>query len=286
MKNIVLTPRDQHLFQTIYDLVFVDIDFLRNVIFRKKNGDLPKRQYVQKRMRDLEAHGFISSHRLPITDRHIPMGRTKKVYTLDSKGIEEVRACLGEHVKWDKRWTDRTPSHINHALEMTKVYAAFETAQNPDLKLYDWLNETRAQHRFSEGTDGQIKPDSFLIFDGGDGRYGGIIVELERSKQRQIVSVKKLERYNQYCYDKAFQKHEEIEVKIGPPRIIFVSLKENEMNNLIKHTENVDTSDTFGVLYTTLDELIANPYGRIFKAKNSMEPDQLYSLFDDLSLKG
>ena len=273
------------MFQTIYDLVFVDIEFLKNVIFRKQNGELPKRQYVQKRMRDLEAHGFVCSHRLPITERNIPMGRTKKVYTLDSKGIDEVRACLGEHVKWDKRWTDRTPSHINHALEMNKVYSAFKTSENKDFKLYDWLNETRAQHRYADGLDGQIKPDSFLIFEAANGAHGGVIVELERSKQRQIVSVKKLERYNRYCELGEYAKHEEIEVKIAPPRIVFVSTKENEMRNLMRHTEEVNTNKTAGVLYTTLEKLIANPYGRIFHAKGSSNSDELYGLFDNIRVK-
>ena len=68
--------------------------------------------------------------------------------------------------------------------------------------------------------------------------------------------------------------------QIPAPRIIFASSKKTEMIKLIEHTKEVNTYATSGVLYTTIEQIKNDPYGKIFYAKGSTNPDQLYSLLD------
>lgn len=280
-KHLILTPRDQDILIDLYDLVFIDTEYLRKVHFINDEGKPISRQFVNGRMKKLEAHEFVISQRIPITDKTAPMGRAKNVYSLGQRGIEEVRELLGDpDVRWDSRWIDRTPSHIYHALEMAHVNAAFKTANHPVYDLHDWLNESRGQYRYAEGRDGQIKPDAVAIIHHQEKNYhAGFMIELERSRQRKDVSINKLKRYNKYCELLGFKKHAAIDVPIVQPRIVFVSARENEMINLMKHTSEVATDATAGVLYTTIERLLTNPYGQIYRGKNSTNERDLYGLF-------
>jgi hypothetical protein len=47
-------------------------------------------------------------------------------------------------------------------------------------------------------------------------------------------------------------------------------------------TETVDTSSTLGVLYGTYQDSMENPYGPIYKAKTSANPDQFYHLAEKI----
>src|SRR3954451_8470679 len=111
-KNIYLTPRDLELFLDLYDLTFLDMDYLQKVIYLNDGKQIAKNT-IDKRIAKLKKHGFINSFRLAIIDKESPAGRSKNVYVLDSKGVEEVRALIGE-VRWDKRWIDKTPGHVYH----------------------------------------------------------------------------------------------------------------------------------------------------------------------------
>lgn len=276
-KEIFLTPREQELFLDLYDLVFLDVEYLQKVIYKSS------KPAIYRRTTALEQNGYIQSFRLPIVDKANPSGRSKKVFTLDTKGLEEVRELLGE-ARWDTRWTDRTPSHIYHCLEMAQVYASFKLVENDRFGVHEWLNEARGQYRFAEGRDGQIKPDSMVILKAkGHDIYAGVLLEMERSKQRKDVSIGKLKRYNRYCELKCYQEQDSIDVSIDAPRIVFISAKENEMKNLMQHTKEVDTSATKGVLYTTMDKIKSDPYGKIFFAKGSADPEQLYGIADPIN---
>lgn len=283
-KNLILTPRDQDIFIDLYDLVFLDVDYIRNVHFLNEEGNPVSRQFVNRRMKTLEENEYVISQRIPITDKNAPMGRAKNVYSLGPKGIEEVRELTGDpDVKWDSRWTDRTPSHIYHALEMAHLNASFKLVDHPKYELYDWLNESRGQFRYSDGRDGQIKPDGIAILLHKEvNKHMGIMIELERSRQRKDISINKLKRYNRYCELEAFKRHTAIDVEIPQPRILFVSAKENEMINLMKHTKDVDTSATAGILYTTIDRLQENPFGQIYHGKNSTNEMELIGLFSKI----
>lgn len=276
-KEIFLTPREQELFLDLYDLIFLDVDYLQKVIYQSS------KPAIYRRTKLLEEHGYITSFRLAIVDKANPAGRSKNVYTLDSKGLEEVRELLGE-ARWDTRWTDRTPSHIYHCLEMANVHASYKLIDNDHFGIHEWLNESRSQYRFAEGRDGQIKPDGMLLLKAkARDIHAGVMLELERSKQRKDVSIGKLKRYNRYCELKCFTDQESIDVDIAAPRIVFISVKENEMRNLILHTKDVDTSSTKGVLYTTMDKILADPYGKIFFAKGSRNPETLYGMTDPIN---
>lgn len=278
MENEVhLTPRDKQFFLDLYDLVFLDIDYLQKVIYQTSTPA------IYRRMAKLEKGGYITSFKLAIVEKH---GNSKKVYTLDRNGYEEVREHLGE-AYWDPKWTKRTPTHIYHCLEMADVYGSFKLNVNEVLGVRDWLNERRSQYRWADGRDGQIKPDAMLILEAkGYEAYAPVMMELERSKQRKEVSIRKLERYNRYCELKCYENQDSIEVNLQEaPRIVFISAKENEMRNLMEHTEDVDTSSTKGVLYTTFEKIKKDPYGKIYLAKKSKDPERLYSITERVEME-
>lgn len=277
MKGFLLTPRDHDLFVELYDLLFLDMDYLQEVIYLNDGKQISK-PAIYRRTALLEANGFIKSFRLPIIDKANPAGRSKKVFVLDSKGVEEVRELIGES-RWDPRWTDRTPLHIYHTLELASIKAAFATNENPYGEIHDWLNEQRSYYKSETGA--VIRPDATLLLHIQQAaRVTGFFLEFERSRQRSEVNVNKLKRYNRYCAEQNYKKHAAIDVEIPRPRILFISNKETEMRKLIEHTGKVDTSSTSGVLYTTLEKLKNDPYGKIFFAKGSTNPNQLYSLLD------
>lgn len=275
-KEVFLTPREIELFLDLYDLVFLDVEYLQKVIYHSS------KPAIYRRMKQLEDHEYITSFKLAIVDKAAPTGGSKNVYTLNSKGLEVVREYYGE-VRWNTTWTDRTPPHIYHCLEMANVHASFKLIENEVFGLYEWLNESRSQYRFAEGRDGQVKPDGMLLLKAKNQEaYAGVMLELERSKQKKDVSIGKLKRYNRYCELECFKSQESIDVPIASPRIVFISARENEMKNLILHTQEVDTSSTKGVLYTTMDKILADPYGKIFFAKGSSNPEQLYGIADPI----
>ena len=282
-KEVHLTPRDKQFFLDLYDLVFLDMDYLQKVIYQTSTPA------IYRRMAKLEKSGYITSFKLAIVDnKHggSKHGGSKNVYTLDRNGYEEVREYLGE-AYWDPKWTKRTPTHIYHCLEMADVYGSFKLSENENLDVYDWLNERRGQHRWADGRDGQIKPDAMLILKAKRyDVYAGIMMELERSKQRKEVNIRKLERYNRYCELKCYENQDSIDVKLDdPPRIIFISALETEMLNLMDHTKDVDTSSTKGVLYTTFEKIKTDPYGKIYLAKKSKDPERLYSITERVEME-
>lgn len=275
-KQIFLTPREQELFMDLYDLVFLDVDYLQKVIYQASKPAIYRRTTL------LEQNGYITSFRLPIVDKTSPSGRSKKVFTLASKGLSEVREIIGDN-QWNNQWTDRTPSHIYHCLEMADIHASFKLTDNEHFQIHEWLNEARGQYRFADGRDGQIKPDSMLILKRKDREaYAGFFLEMERSKQRKDISIGKLKRYNRYCELRCYLEQESIDVKIHAARVVFISARENEMRNLMAHTQDVDTSATNDVLYTTMEKIKADPYGNIFLAKGSADPEQLYRIADPI----
>lgn len=277
VKNIYLTSRDHDLFLDLYDLTFLDMDYLQKVIYLNDGRQIAKNT-IDKRIAKLEKHGFITSFRLPIIDKATPAGRSKKVYVLDSKGLEEVRALIGE-VKWDKRWTNRTLSHVSHSLEGASIKAAFKSKETKSITVSDWLDEKRGYFKSEQGN--VIRPDAMLILHLREHqRHIGYFIEVERSRQRKEVNVNKLERYNRYCYQRSYEEHLDMDIPI--PRIIFASNKETEMKKLIEHTSDVDTSSTSGVLYTTLEQIKKDPYGKIFFAKDSANPNQIYHLLESI----
>lgn len=278
-KGYLLTPREYDLFEHLYDLTFLDMDYLRRVIYlNQDDGRQISDAAIYRRTTMLESNGFIRSFRLPIIDKANPAGRSKKVFVLDAKGIEEVRELLGE-ARWDTRWTDRPPLHVYHSLEATSIKASFVTSENPHVKMHEWISERRSFFKSEEGS--MIRPDAMLILQGkASFKNIGFFIEIERSRQKKDVNVGKLKRYNRYCAEKSYLKHDAIDVQIQAPRILFASKRETEMKKLMEHTSEVKTDATSGVLYTTIEQIKNDPYGKIFYAKDSTDPTQLYTLLD------
>lgn len=137
---INFTLQEEQLFIDLYDMVFLDLDYLKNVIYLKEDGSSLSDNAITRKMRILAKNGYIKS--MPLAKQDQP-GRSKLVYTLDSRGVEESREFLGD-AKWDSRWTYRTPSHIYHILQMAMVRAAYQKGEVTDIVFQEWLSERRS----------------------------------------------------------------------------------------------------------------------------------------------
>ncbi|MGG0545247.1 replication-relaxation family protein [Priestia aryabhattai] len=288
-KPILLQKRDQIFLLHLYDLQFLDVEYLQNNLYKNSKA------FVYRRMKSLEEEGYIQSFRVPILE--LNNGQSKNVYALGKRGANEVKALLGE-VDWRYDIVSRTPSHIYHQLLLAHVRAAFdesfatnEEEQVPKHETYtlaQYLNEKRGYFKYDPKEyvkprvqeSFSIRPDGVLILKNKKTeRYQPFFIELERSYQSKETTMKKLERYNSYCQLELYkEEHRAYDYPVGKPRVLFISYKENGVDRLLDHSKNVDTSATAGVLYTTYEEIINGPYEKIFYAKDSSNPDQTYSL--------
>lgn len=278
-KQLFLTPRDRELLVDLYRLVFVDINYVTEAIYTGSN-----KQFIYRRTKRLEDDGYLASFRLPMLEEDYKGGyNTVKVFKLDRKGISEVREILG-YVDWDNRWTDRTPLTIYHNLELAMVKASFTNQQGKDneFKLHEWITEQRAFYKYDANPQNVIRPDALLMLDHEKvPKTFTFMIELERSRQQIEVTHAKLRRYNEYCEKKGYEEQTVMKyMDVVPPRVVFISKKESDMNNLIKYSNDVNTKHIKGILFTTYDKLRSDPYGKIFKAKGSKNPDQLYGIAD------
>lgn len=270
-KGIIITARDHNLLVDIYDLLYVDNDYIHEVYFPGK-----RIVAVYKRTKLLEENGYIKSFRLPLENPN-PRGQSKKVYTLDRKGVDEVRELLGD-ATWSYTKMDRTPMYIYHALRMARVKAAYKIQnEGKPVEIYEWFNEQRAFLNYGETANEVVRPDGMLVFKSkATGGHLALMFELERSRQRKEVSRKKLKRFNDYCAKLGYKKHHSLDVEIPAPRVVFVSDKDTEMHRLIDHVKGVNTKATAGVLFTTYEKILEDPYGKIFYVKDSKDPNRLY----------
>lgn len=268
---IYLGEKEHELLVTLYDMLFADIDFVSTYVY----PDLAVPS-VHRRIRKMEEAGYIKSFSTPKADGE----RIVKVITLDRMGVEEVEALTGE-IRWDTRWTKRTPSFIHHLLQMTKMRGAFQQQELPDFQLRHWISERSSYYQYGQRKEEVIVPDGTAVFrrimndKAGDFAY---FWEMERSRQRITVSQNKLRRYNEYLGRDAISKHPIFLEKPVVTRVCFISATENEKLRLIEHTKNVDISNIQAVLYTTYEEIISDPYGEIWVFKDS-EPAAKYNMW-------
>ena len=114
--------KEEDLFIAIHDLVFVDYDYLQKYVFIHEDGSSFHKNTIMNHLRALEREGYIKSS--PIAKASV-RGADRLVYTLDTKGIQEVKELLGE-VDWDTRWTQRTPTYIYHSLQIAHVLTTYK----------------------------------------------------------------------------------------------------------------------------------------------------------------
>jgi hypothetical protein len=285
--------REEDLIVAIHDHVFVDREFMRNNIFRKEDGSVYSEVTIGKTLKGLQKDGYIKQFPLLKENR---AGNAIRVYTLDENGVKEAQQILGES-DWDSRWSQRTPTYIYHCLRVAHLQAIYAGHGGTDVIRYvDFFSERRAFRNYGQAKkagDGKerkpsntvIRPDGAFIMERLTAKGSGYIlyfIEMERSRQRPGISMDKLRRYNEYCRKKAYQHDANWGVDIAGVRILFISDKRNERDRLMKHTETVDTSSTLGVLYGTYQDSMENPYGRIYKAKTSADPDRFYHLAEKI----
>ncbi|MGX9161972.1 replication-relaxation family protein [Priestia megaterium] len=292
-KSILLQKRDQLFLLDLYDLQFLDVEYLEKHIYKGNS-----RPFIYRRVKGLEREGYIQSFRVPILE--LANGQSKNVYALDKKGAKEVQALRGE-LDWRYDVVTRTPSHVHHQILLSHVRGSYEEERQPVageeniskhtiFEMVQYLNEKYGYYRYDPKVDADklhdeafvIRPDGVLVLKNKEnGKYIPYFLELERSYQTKQTTMQKLERYNLYCQLELFkEKHRGYNYPVTTPRIIFISVDKKGTERLSEHSKSIDTSSTAGVLFGQLQDIISNPYGKIFYAKDSTDPEQLYSLID------
>ncbi|WP_176546458.1 replication-relaxation family protein [Priestia megaterium] len=294
-KSILLQRRDQLFLLDLYDLQFLDVEYLEKHIYKGNS-----KPYIYRRVKGLEEEGYIQSFRVPIL--HLNNGQSKNVFALGKKGAKEVQSLRGE-LDWRYDVVTRTPSHVHHQLLLSHVRGSYEeerqivegeeqSPKDEKFEMVQYLNEKYGYFKYDPKDDPDklgdkpftIRPDGVLVLKNKEkGIYIPFFLELERSYQTKQTTIQKLERYNLYCQYHLFkEKHRGYDYPVTIPRILFISCNEKGTDRLLEHSKGIDTSATAGVLYGDFEDIISNPYGKIFFGKDSNDPKQLYSLVDKI----
>ncbi|AIE61704.1 replication-relaxation family protein [Bacillus methanolicus] len=284
---------EEKLFVTLHDLVFVDVEYLEKYIFVHSDGKPYTKGGISRQMRALEEEGYIKS--FPVAKANVT-GRDRLVYTLDTKGVQEVKEILGD-ADWDSRWTQRTPTYVFHSLRMSHIQGVFAHQKDELFIFKEFFSERRAFRNYGEVTkdkqgkdrqpyDTVIRPDGAFVLErmvNGQKAQFLYFVELERSRQRIEVTLNKIRRYNEYVRKRAFENDVIFGDAIKIVRVLFVSNNDTERNQLMENAKKADSREIEKIggalLFSTYDDVIADPYGAIWKAANSTDPNKLYSLY-------
>lgn len=286
---------EEALFVLLHDLVFLDVDFLSKYVYvHEDTGKSYSRVWISKQTRALEAEGYIKS--FPVAKATV-RGNDRLVYTLDKKGVEEVREILGD-ANWDNRWTDRTPTYVYHSIQVAHILGAYSIAKNETFRFKDYYSERRAYRSYGDSKSTVIRPDGAFVIERELSNDKTIqmlyLVEMERSRQRIEVTLNKIKRYNEYvrktfkAVDKENPSRTLDDVVFGESvvsaRILFVSANKTERDQLMRNAKKADHREILKVggalMFATYEDVLENPHGQIWKAANSTDEDRLYRLYD------
>ncbi|PPA68685.1 replication-relaxation family protein [Jeotgalibacillus proteolyticus] len=283
---------EEGLFVALHDLVFVDVEYLEKYLYVHPDGKPYSRYWISRQMRALESEGYIKS--FPVAKATV-RGGDRLVYTLDSKGVQEVKEILGD-ADWDTRWAQRTPTYVFHSLRMSHILSTYATKQDESVTFKEYFSERRAFRNYGEVTKDTlgksrqsaatvIRPDGAFVLERElkETKVQFLyFVELERSRQRIDVTLNKVRRFNEYVRKKHFAEDVIFGDSIKVVRILFVSNNETERNKLMENAKKADAREIEKIggalLFTTYKELCEDPYGEIWKAAHSSEPNRLYRL--------
>ncbi|PFW72138.1 hypothetical protein COL23_25650 [Priestia aryabhattai] len=291
VKPIIFQKRDQDLLMDLYRLQWLDVEYLEKYIYK----DCSK-QFIYRRMNRLEAEDYIQTFRIPVMTPK-PTAQSKNVYALAKRGALEVKALAGD-VDWRIDIVNRTPQHVHHQLLVAHIKGTFyedledeeRVPKNENFEMVQYLSEKLGYFKFEptlypnyKGSDSvfTIRPDGVVILQNKKtGNCAPFMLELERSFQSKETTQEKLNRYNLYSKMGLYKEHRSYDYPVGKPRILFVSYSQKGIKRLINHSKEdyVDTSSLNGVLFTTYDQLVNDPYGKIFYGLHSTDPNALYSL--------
>lgn len=281
---------EEQLFVSLHDLVFIDVEYLEKFIYVHPEGKPYTRGWISRQMKSLENEGYVKS--FPVA-KATARGNDRLVYTLDTKGVQEVKEILGD-ADWDARWTQRTPTYVYHSLRMSHIQAAYASQKDDLFTFKEFFSERRAFRNYGEVQKGKerksastvIRPDGAFVLERTIHDKSVQIlffVELERSRQRIDVTLNKIRRYNEYARKKAFEDDIIFGDSIKIVRILFVSNNETERNQLLENAKKADSREIQKIggalMFSTYDDVIKNPYGAIWLAANSSDRDKLYNLY-------
>jgi DNA-binding PadR family transcriptional regulator len=289
-----ITDLEEELFVSLHDLVFVDVQYLEKYIYVHEDRKPYSKYWISKQMRAMEAEGYIKS--FPVAKAAV-QGRDRLVYTLDTKGVQEVKEILGE-ADWDTRWTQRTPTYVFHSLRMSHIQAAYASQKDNQFTFKEFFSERRAFRNYGEiikDKEGKKKQSSTTVIrpDGAftlEREINGqkvkflFFVELERSRQRVDVTLNKIRRYNEYVRKRSFENDEIFGEGVRVVRVLFVSNNDTERNKIMENSFKADSREIEKIggslLFGTYEDVIADPFGQIWKAKDSSDSSKLYSLYN------
>lgn len=289
---------EEELFVSLHDLVFIDVDYIEKYIYVHPNGKSYSRPWISRQMKALEQEGYIKS--FPVA-KATTRGNDRLVYTLDAKGVQEVKEILGE-ADWDARWTQRTPTYVFHSLRVSHIQAAYASKKDELFTIKEFFSERRAFRNYGEVTKDKqgkerknsatvVRPDGAFVLERtvNDKQLQILFfVEMERSRQRIDVTLNKVRRYNEYVRKESYKDDVIFGDSIQVVRVLFVSNNDNERDQLMRNAKKADVREIEKIggalLFATYDDVISNPYGSIWKAAHSSDPEKLYSLYQRIEV--
>lgn len=285
-RNISIGSREQKLFQDLYDHHFLDVDYIMQRIYVREDGSPLSYPFITRCLRLLERDGYIRSFAVAVENA---IGRSKKVFALARKGQEEVNFMAGETLRSTPLVSGRTPLFIYHALRVAHLRAAFEGSQSPylDTAFVGFLGERDSFSSYGMNKKDVIRPDGTLIFrrtlENGE-VFLVYYLEMERSRQKPQINQDKVKRYVQYIR-KGQAQHHLFDLGVLPlkdsrilQRVLMVGDRDNEIKSLMNHIQPVST-EGIDILFTTYDELLRQPYERIWRADGA-DAGVKYHLFN------
>lgn len=257
---VLIGERERKMFLLLFDMVFLDIDFLHRVVYE----DMLKTSVYHK-IRKLKNEGYLKT----FSTLRLDGKGLIKIVTLDRLGVEEVEGLTGKN-NWDSRWTKRVPAFIHHSLQLAEIRSSFEKEKKEDFILQEWLSERESFFSYGEGKNDVIRPDGTLVFERrvkGQAGLFAYFMEFERSRKHKHVNRDKLLRYNEYLRRGGPKRHPIFDVPPVVTRVCFVAITEEEMLDLMEDVKNVSTDHIQAVIFSTYSEVLENPYGEIWRLK-------------------
>ena len=161
------------------------------------------RTRLSRRLKPLEAYGYVYRERKHVSDKYVCTIRQKALPTLVKHGVVSEEA-LDRQV----RWHERTDYFREHNIGVTDIHVALELAsRNSPIKLISWQEGKEIEDTFTTIEDGQkkritLKPDAFFTLQDTRRQEGrnraDFFLEYDRWSSSQSRFKEKISKYAAY----------------------------------------------------------------------------------------
>jgi hypothetical protein len=268
-KNIRLTEQDIQMLLDIYDHILLDVKHFAEVYYSETKN--PKKQ-AYLRLNKLKNAGYIKA--LPILVDIKVHSRTQNGYTLTAKGLQVIE-MEGIEPIWSNKWLQVAPNTWRHSLEIAGFFRAFkrEADKRKDIEILEWLPDRRAVMAYSglsSANQRLFKPDGILVinFKAADDKVHKLtfVLEWERSRHSKVDLEKKVRKLSTAGHTSEIKDHylfRDSTLK----RVFFVANEKRvNLKNLFQKLNGVKATPFGGMLVTSQEEVLEDPFGSIWHA--------------------